>query len=144
METVSARLGVDVLRVPVHGPADFPDAFDVAISGRAQALIVFDDALITNHRVELLDLAMRHALPIVSLYKPTAEAGALIAYAPSAPAMYRRAAHHVDKILKGAKPGDLPIEQPTKFDLFINQKTAKALGVTIPQSLLAVADEVIE
>ena len=154
METVSARLGLDMLRVPVHGPADFPGAFDVAVRGRAQALIIFDDALITKHRVELLDLAMRHTLPIVSLdaahaaivslYKPTAEAGALITYGPNTPAMYRRAAYYVDRILKGAKPGDLPIEQPTKFDLFINGKTAKALGLTIPESLLALADEVIQ
>jgi putative ABC transport system substrate-binding protein len=144
MGAVGTRLGVDVLRLPVHGPADFPDAFALAISDRVQALIVFDDALITKHRVELLDLAMRHALPIASLYKPTAQAGALIAYAPSAPAMYRRAAHHVDRILKGARPGDLPIEQPTKFDLFVNQKTAKALGIVLPATLLAQADEVIE
>ena len=144
MGPVSARLGLELLRLPLHGPSDFPGAVEAARRGRAEALIVIDDALITQHRVEILDLAARHALPVVSLYKPFAEAGGLLAYGPNAPAMYRRAAHYVDKILKGAKPSDLPIEQPTKFDLFINLKTAAALGLTIPATILARADEVIE
>jgi putative ABC transport system substrate-binding protein len=144
MGPASSRLGLELLRLPLHGPSDFPGAFEAARRGRAEALIVIDDALITQHRVEIIDLAARNALPVVSLYKPFAEAGGLLAYGPNAPAMYRRAAQYVDRILKGARPNDLPIEQPTKFDLFINLKTAAALGLTIPTTILERADEVIE
>jgi ABC-type uncharacterized transport system substrate-binding protein len=86
----------------------------------------------------------RNSLPVVSLYKPFAQAGALLAYGPSTPAMYQRAAYYVDRIRKGAKPADLPVEQPSKFDLVINLKTAKALGLIMPPSLLIRADEAIE
>ncbi len=85
-----------------------------------------------------------HSLPVISLYKDFAEAGGLLGYGASPPAIYRRSAYYVDRILKGAKPGDLPVEQPTKFDLIINLKTAKALGLTIPPSVLPRADQVIE
>jgi len=98
----------------------------------------------TQHRVEILNLAATHSLAVVSQYRAFAEAGALLAYGPNTAAMYRRAAYYVDRILKGAYAGDLPVEQPTKFDLVINLKTAKALGLTIPSSLLERADEVIE
>lgn len=144
MGPISARLGLELLRRPVHGAADFPGAFETAVRDGAEALIVVDDALITTHRVDILERAARHALPVVSLYRPIAEAGGLLAYGPNIPAMYRRAAHYVDTILKGAKPGELPIEQPTKFDLYINLKTAKALGLTIPPTIIQLADEVIE
>ena len=124
--------------------SDFPGTFLAAVRVRAAALVVFEDVWLTKHRGQILDLAAKHSLPVISLYKDFAEAGGLLAYGASPPAIYRRAAYYVDRILKGAKPSDLPIEQPTKFDLVINLKTAKALGLTIPSSVLARADELIE
>ena len=128
----------------MHGPADLIEAFQAAARARVNALIVIEDSVATKHRVEILNLATTHSLPVISQYKAFAEAGALIAYGPSPSEMYHRAVYYVDRILKGANAGDLPVEQPTKFDLFINLKTAKALGVTIPSILLTRADEVIE
>ena len=144
IKAASRELGLELLLLPVHGPADLFGAFQAVTRGRAEALIVIDDVVATQHRVEILSLAAAHSLAVVSQYKAFAEAGALLAYGPSTAAMYRRAAYYVDRILKGANAGDLPVEQPTKFDLVINLNTAKALGVTIPPSLLARADEVIE
>jgi putative ABC transport system substrate-binding protein len=105
---------------------------------------VIDDQVITSHRRRILDLAGKRRLPVASLYRDFVEAGGFLSYGPSATDSFRRAAIYVDKILKGAKPADLPIEQPTKFELVINLKTAKALGLTIPPSLLGRADEVIQ
>jgi putative ABC transport system substrate-binding protein len=144
MRVPSRQLGLELMLLPLQGPANLVAAFETARNGRVEALIVVDDVVITRHRFEILDLAAKHSLPVVSLYKPFAEAGALIAYGPNTPAMYYRAAYYVGRILKGENPGDLPVEQPSKFDLFINLKTAKALGLTIPPTLLARADEVIE
>ena len=144
MERAAGRLEIKLRRLPVRGPNDFIGALETASRDRAEALVVLDDALVTKHRIEIVSLARKHSLPVLSLYKPFVEVGGFIAYGPSTSAMYRRAAHYVDKILKGAKPSDLPVEQPTKFDLFINLKTAKALGLTIPPSLLLRADQVIE
>ena len=141
MEAPSRELAIELLLLPVNGPDDFFKAFETANSGHAEALVVVDDALVTRHRVELLDLP---SLPVVSLFKPFAEAGALIAYGPSTPPMYRRAAYYVDRILRGARPAELPVEQPTRFELVINLKTARALGLSFPPGLLAIADEVIE
>jgi len=143
-ERRSAQLGLQFLRLPVRDPSDFPDAFQAAIRAHTEALFVMDDGAITKHRRQLLDLAAKHSLPVVSIYKDFAQAGGLIAYGPSLPAVYRRAAYYVDRILKGAKPANLPVEQPSTFELVINLKTAKALGLTIPQSLLLRADEVIQ
>jgi putative ABC transport system substrate-binding protein len=144
MKTPSRQLGIELLLLPVRGPSDLTGAFQAANSGRIEALIVVDDAVATRHRVEILKLAATHSLAVVSQYKAFAEAGALMAYGPSTPAIYHRAAYYVDRILKGANAGDLPVEQPSKFDLVINLKIARALGVTIPPTLLARADEVIE
>ena len=144
MEAASARLGLQLLSVSVQNPADFLGAFETVTRSRAEAVVVVDDAMVTRHRAEILRLARKYSLPVISLYKPFAEAGGLLAYGASTVDMYRHAADYVDKILKGAKPADLPIAQPTKFDLVINLKTAKALGLTIPPSLLARADQVIE
>ena len=105
---------------------------------------MLDDVLIASDTDPILDWTTKNHLPVVSQYRESSEAGALMAYGPSTREMYRRAASFVDKILKGAKPGDLPIEQPTKFELVINLKTAKALGLTIPPSLLLRADQIIE
>jgi putative tryptophan/tyrosine transport system substrate-binding protein len=144
IKAASRELGFELLFLPVHGQGELIAAFQAATHGRAEALIVIEDVVATRHRVEILNLAATHALAVVSQYRAFAEAGALLAYGPSTSAMYRRAAYYVDRILKGANAGDLPVEQPTKFDLVINLKTAKALGVTIPPTLLERADEVIE
>lgn len=144
IEHASPSLGLQLQLIPVRGPADFPGAFQAAIAGRAGALFVVDDVLITTHKVHFLALAAKHSLPVVASYKEFAEAGALMTFGTSVPYEYRRAAHFVDRILKGTKPADLPIEQPTKFLFVINLKTAKALNLTIPRSLLLRADEVIE
>lgn len=144
MEPAATQLGLQLLRLPVRAPSDFLGAFQAAAQGRAEALFVQDDAMVTKHRVQILNLAAKNSLPVISLYKDFPEAGGLIAYGASPPAIYRRAAYYVDRILKGAKPRDLPIEQPTKFDLVINLKTAKVLGLTIPPSVLFRADHVIE
>ena len=143
MDLAATRLKLTLRRLPIRGPGDLIGAFETAVRDRAEAIVVVDDALVTKHRVEIVNLATKHSLPVLSEYKPFVEVGGLIAYGPSTEAMYRRAARYVDKILKGAKP-DLPIEQPTKFDLFVNLKTARALGLTIPPSLLLRADQVME
>jgi putative ABC transport system substrate-binding protein len=143
IEGVAPQLRLDVLRLPARGD-EFAGAFQTAARGRIQALFVLDDTALTRRRGQILDLAAAHSLPVVSRYRDFAEAGGLIAYGPNLPAVYRRAAYYVDRILKGAKPGDLPVEQPTTFELVINLKTAKALGLTIPPSVLVRADHVIE
>ncbi|HEV8456700.1 MAG TPA: ABC transporter substrate-binding protein [Methylomirabilota bacterium] len=144
LERASSQLGLQILRLPVRNrPSDLAGAFQAASRARAEALAVVDDTAVTKHRGQILTLAANHSLPVVSIYKDFAEAGGLIAYGPNLPALYRRSAHYVDRILKGAKPSDLPIEEPTQFDLVVNLKAAKALGLTIPQSILLRADEVI-
>lgn len=144
LEQAAAQVGLRALRLPVRTSSDFSGAFQAAAQDRAEALVVFEDVWLTKHRVETLNLAAKHRLPVISLYKDFVESGGLVAYGASLPAVYKRAAYYVDRILKGAKPRDLPIEQPTKFELLINLKTAKALGLTIPQSLLIRADQIIE
>ena len=141
-ETGARALGVQLDLIAVRSPNDFETAFKVA--RKAQALIQFEAVFLTTHRTRLLELAVRNRLPAVYGLRDWVDGGGLMAYGPSFPEVYRRAAVYVDKILKGAKPGDLPGEQPTKFELVINLKTAKALGLTIPPSLLQRADEVIQ
>ena len=138
------QLGLTFVRLPVHDPGDLAAAFATASDAHCEALFVMDDGAITQHRRQILDLAAQHALPVVSIYRDFAQSGGLLAYGPSLGAVYRRAADYVDKLLKGAAASDLPIEQPAKFDLVVNLKTAKTLGLTIPQSVLIRADEVIE
>ena len=144
MEAASAQLGLKLVRRPVQARDDMARVLQLAAQDRAEAIIVVDDAFITQHRALLVGLAAKHSLAIASLFPPMAEAGGLMAYGPNASVLYRRAADYVDRILKGADPASLPIEQPTKFHLAINLKTAKALGLTIPPSLLLRADQVIE
>jgi putative ABC transport system substrate-binding protein len=144
VERKGERLGLKFVRLPVRDPRDYPGAFEAASHARSEALFVMDDGAITKHRREILDLAAKRSLPVVSIYRDFAQAGGLIAYGPSLNVVYRRAANYVDRILKGTKPGDLPVEQPTTFDLVINLKTAKDLNLTIPPSVLARADDLIQ
>jgi putative ABC transport system substrate-binding protein len=137
-------LRVQLQLLDVRKAGDFGRAFDAAIKQRAGALVVGLDTLTqANHR-PIVDLAAKHRLPAIYGAREFVDAGGLIAYGVSYPHLYRRAASYVDKIFKGAKPADLPVEQATKFELIINLKTAKALGLTIPPSLLGRADEVIQ
>jgi putative ABC transport system substrate-binding protein len=142
MEPASARFGIELLRLPLRSPDDLPGLFQAATTARAEAIMIVDDAVISRHRIEIVDLASKHRLPIVPQYREFA--GGPFAYGPDNAALYRRAVQYVDRILKGTRPSDLPIEQPTKFELVINLKIARALGLEIPASLLARADEVIE
>ena len=111
---------------------------------RAQVFVVLSDGVMFNYRSQIGILAVRHRLPAISSVSEWAEAGLLLSYGPDFPDLFRRSAIFVDKILKGAKPADLPVEQPTKFELVVNLKTAKALGLTVPPTLLARANQVIE
>ena len=143
-ESASRQLGMKVQPLGVRGPDDLQNAFEIAARERAGALFVIEDLVVSSLRTRILDLARKSRLPTASHYRDFAEAGGLLSYGPSLPDLFRRAATYVDKILKGAKPADLPVEQPTKFELIINLKTAKVLGLTISQSLLVRADHVIQ
>jgi putative ABC transport system substrate-binding protein len=142
---VAARaLGVRLQVVEARGPADIDRAFSDMTRARAGALAVLGGTMFSNERRRLVDLAATNRLPAVYGFREYVDAGGLMSYGANLANLYRRAATYVDKILKGAKPADLPVEQPTKFELVINLKTAKALGLTIPPSLLGRADQVIE
>jgi putative ABC transport system substrate-binding protein len=143
-DAAARALGVQLQVVEAQGPEDFDRAFSDMSEARADALVVLGTPVFQVARQRLVDLAAKSRLPTVFSYRAFVDAGGLMSYGPSFPDMFRRAATYVDKILNGAKPADLPVEQPTKFELVINLKTAKALGLTVPQSLLARADEVIE
>jgi putative ABC transport system substrate-binding protein len=139
---VAARvLGVELQSLPVQAPEDFQPALSAA---RGAGLLQADDALFTTHRRRLVELVASSRLLAIYSLREYADAGGLMSYGTNFPDLYRRAATYVEKILKGAKPADLPVEQPTKFELVINLKTAKALGLTIPPPVLARADEVIQ
>ena len=142
---VAARaLGVRLQVVEARGPEDFDRAFSDMTRARAGALAVLATPVFDSERRRLVDLAAKNRLPTVYSYRSYVEAGGLMSYGPDLADSFRRAATYVDKILKGARPGDLPVEQPTKFELVINLKTARALGLTIPPSVLIRADQVIE
>jgi ABC-type uncharacterized transport system substrate-binding protein len=142
---VAARaLGVRLQFVEARGPADLDRAFSDMTRARAGALTVLTSNMFLGERRRLVGLAAKNRLPAVYPYRELVDAGGLMSYGPNLADLLRRAATYVDRILKGAKPGDLPVEQPTKFELVINLKTARALGLTIPRSLLSLAEEVIE
>ncbi len=143
-QSAADRLGVQLLRLEVRNADDLRRAFQTAVDGKADAVLRLADPLAIVLAVETADLAKKHRLPLMARARPEVEMGGLMSYYADALDYYRRAATFVDKILRGAKPGDLPVEQPTKYELVINLKTAKALGLTIPPSLLARADQVIE
>jgi len=142
-QDAARTLGVRLQLLGAKGPSEIDSAFAAMTSEQAGAVIVLVDAMLQNNRTRIKDLAARHRLPAVYGLSEYAEVGGLLTYGPNRLDMFRHAVTYVDKILKGAKPADLPVEQPTKFELVINLKTAKALGLTVPQSLLSRADEVI-
>jgi putative tryptophan/tyrosine transport system substrate-binding protein len=144
LERAAPSFAVQLQSLPVRDRAELETAVLGAAQGRAQALLTLDDQLIISHRHWISASAVTQRLPLVGEVGLLARAGGLLSYAPSSVEMFRRSASYVDKILKGANPGDLPVEQPTTFELLINLKTAHALGLTIPPAVLARADEVIE
>jgi putative ABC transport system substrate-binding protein len=144
VKTAAQSLGLQLQLVPAHGLDEFDGAFAAMTRERAEGLLVVAESLFLVHRARLAELAARARLPSMHGLRENVEAGGLLSYGPNIAAGWRRVAVFVDKILKGAKPADLPVEQPTTFELVINLKTAKALGLTIPSSVLARADEVIQ
>ena len=144
VQSEGQKRGVKILRADTRTPQEIDNAFSWIRQQNAGALIVSLEPLFQQHKSQIAELTAKHRLPSIAGLREYVEAGVLMSYGASLADQFRRAATYVDKILKGAKPGDLPVEQPTIFELFINGKTAKALGLTIPQSLLASADKVIE
>jgi len=143
-EEAALTLGVHLRLVAVHVPDDLDRAFSTVAGERADALLIFPSPMLFNQRKRIVDLAAEHRLPIMAMGKEFVQLGGFMSYGADIIDFNRRCVAYVDKILKGAKPADLPVEQPTKFELFINLKTAKTLGIEIPPSLVARADEVIE
>src|SRR5215471_6522586 len=143
VQATTRTLGLDVVTLEIRRAEDIAPAFE-ALKGRAEALYVCAESLVTTNRVRINTLALAARLPTMHSIREYVEAGGLMSYGPNFPDLWRRTADLVDKILRGAKPADIPVEQPTKFDLVINLTTAKALGLTIPESFLTRADEVIE
>ncbi|HEV2009300.1 MAG TPA: ABC transporter substrate-binding protein [Burkholderiales bacterium] len=144
VEVAAQKAGIKVLPVKAQTPQEIESAFSTMTKENAGAVIVALDPLFIQQGLQIAVQAAKHRLPSIFANREYAEAGGLMSYGQNQVDIYRRAAEYVDRILKGAKPGDLPVEQPTKLELFINRKTAKALGLTIPQSLLISADKVIE
>jgi putative ABC transport system substrate-binding protein len=144
METATPVLGLRLQSVPVRDAGELDAGFQAAVQAGVQAVVTMDDQLINFLRARIVDLATRRKLPVMGEFRPMTAAGGLMNYGPNQTDMWRRTAVYIDKILKGAKPADLPIERPTKFELVINLNTARALGLDVPAKLLALADEVIE
>jgi putative ABC transport system substrate-binding protein len=143
-EAAAPGLGLQLQLVAAQGPGELDGAFAAMRRERAGAVFLVGSPMLFAHRIRIAEIAVKHRLPTMCAVREYAEAGCLIGYGASLIDQYGRAAYFVDRILKGAKPANLPVEQPTKFELVINLKTAKALGLTIPPSLLARADQVIE
>jgi putative ABC transport system substrate-binding protein len=143
-EEAAGTLGLQLHTIEVPTPDQIPARFETTTAAGAEALIVLPDAMFWNQRVQIVTLAAQHRMPVIYPEREYADEGGLLAYGQNVPDNWRRAAIYVDKILKGAAPGDLPIERPTRFELVVNLKTAEALGLAIPPSILNRADEVIE
>src|SRR5262249_8889621 len=143
LQAAARRLGLQLETLEIRRPQDIASALD-AVKGRADALYVCQDLVTRANRLRINTLALAGRLPVMHASREFIEAAGLISYGPNFPDLYRRTAEYVDKILRGAKPADLPVEQPTKFELVVNLTTAKALGIEVPPTLLARADEVIE
>ena len=144
MQAAASTLGVTLQLVEARDVSELERAFEDAVRGRADLLQVLGDPLTLTQRTRLAELAMKHRLPTMHFFREAVEAGGLLGFGPIQTQMWRNAAKFIDKILKGTKPGDIPVEQPTKYEFVINLKTAKALGLTIPPAVLARADEVIQ
>jgi len=144
MTETARSLGLTTIPVEARVLDELEQAFRIMVRERAQAFVALGDSVLFNYRGQIAEMALRNRLPAVAIQREWAEAGFLLTYGADLPVLYRRSAGFVDKIFKGAKPADLPVEQPTKFELVINLKTAKALGVIVPPTLLTRADEVIE
>jgi putative ABC transport system substrate-binding protein len=142
LEIAAKALKVPLQSLQVRGPEDFARAFQAARE-HASSLVIIQDVVTVTHRKRIVELAAMHRLPAIYMEEEWAEAGGLMSYGVNQPDLHRRAAYFVDKILKGAKPADLPVEQPTKFEFIINLKTAQQIGLTIPPNVLARADRVI-
>jgi putative ABC transport system substrate-binding protein len=143
-ERAGKSLGLDLRAIEISDPEAFEAAFGAMSGSGADALVLLASAMFNAQKRRLIELSARHRMPTMYEHRDFVEGGGLLSYGPNLTDLYRRAALYVDKILKGANPGDLPVEQPTKFELVINLKTARALGLAIPPTLLARADEVIE
>jgi putative ABC transport system substrate-binding protein len=143
IQATARTLGLEVTQLEIRKADDIVPAFET-LNGKADAIYVADDALVTANRSRIITLALGARLPAIFNNRSFVEVGGLLSYGPNFPDLFRRAAELVDKILRGTKPDNIPVEQPTKFDLVVNLTTAKALGLTIPDKLLAVATEVIE
>jgi len=143
LKAAATSLSIELKFINLRTLEELDSAFSAVNRAHVQALYVIDDRLFSSHRMTLLKLVSKARLPAIYSSREFADAGGLISYGPNWANLFRRSAGYVDKLLKGAKPGDLPVEQPTKFELVVNLKTAKALGLTIPQSILVRADEVI-
>lgn len=143
-QEAARKLGVSLQYLPVRAPKDFEAAFDAMVRERAQAAIAFPDAFMNGNAKVIAELATRHGIPVISGADQFAEAGNFMTYGPVLAEFWRSVSYYADKILKGARPADLPVGQPTTFELVINLKAAKALGVSVPQSLLLRADRIIE
>jgi len=142
-QAAARTLGYEVTTLEIRRSEDIAPAFET-LRDRADAIYIVIDALVVINRVSINTLALNARLPTMHAFRESVEAGGLISYGPNFPELWRRSAEYIDKILRGAKPADIPVEQPTKFDLVINLKTAKALGLSVPPALLARADDVIE
>jgi ABC-type uncharacterized transport system substrate-binding protein len=143
-QTAATALGLQIQSLEIQNPSDIDNALEAAIKGHAEALITLPDPLTNVLRTRIIELSRTGRLATMFAQKPPVDAGGLMSYGPNYAQLFRRAAYFVDRILKGAKPADLPVEQPVKFELVINLKTARALGLDVPPTLLARADEVIE
>jgi putative tryptophan/tyrosine transport system substrate-binding protein len=144
MEPSATALGLSLVSLPVQRADDIDSALRAATDAGAQAIVTMDDPLIMTQRTRIVAYGLKQHLPVMGEFRPMTEAGAVMSYGPNIIEMWKHAAVFVDKVLNGTSPADLPVEQPTKFELVINLKTAKVLGLTIPQTLLVAADEVIE
>ena len=144
LATQGRQVGLEVVRYPVRTPEDFERAFKQMVDGKSDAVYIAASSFANQHRGKLAELCLAHKLPAIYGFREFAQAGGLMAYGTPLQDGFRRAAYQIDKILKGASPADVPVEQPTRFELVLNMKTAKALGLEIPPSLLAQADEVVE